>query len=589
MCGIFGAIGPAAQKMKEPFFKKLFHRGPDGHGFYLDSSASVGLGHTRLSIIDLSQKATQPMVSSDQRYVLTFNGEIYNFREIKQELLKKGLSFFSESDSEVVLNSYIVWGKECVKKFRGMFAFAIYDKQDRSLFLARDRFGIKTLLYTFQQNQFLFSSELSPLKEFIGGLQKNHQAIDSYFLFGAIDQPQTFYKEIYHLPLGSFMQVKNNGSHQITRYYDLVTASQNKQKITDYSEAIHQTRSYLEEATRYHTVADVEVGAFLSGGVDSTAAVALMTKQTGKPVHTFSVGFKNQTEVIDELSVAKNTAQVLGTKHTEVIIDDHHIDQNFDSFVESLDQPSVDGINTFLVSQAASKKVKVALSGLGGDEIFAGYPHFQLAQLAQKNSPNFFSKAISRLHQLRPNRYTIRQALCGLKPEQVVAFVRSHGRFIQEFDDLNLSCLQRVSKFEIENYLVNTLLRDGDVLSMAHSLEVRPVLLDHPLVEFAFGLPDDFKIRGSQLKAILIDAVKDLIPKEVWNRPKTGFEMPFVSWMNGVLHERVVEAARYAQEFDFFEGKKSKAFIKRASKRKLVRGDWRYFIFFYWLLKEKIN
>jgi asparagine synthase (glutamine-hydrolysing) len=550
MCSIFGYI--SAKSVTPNIFQQyLVHRGPDGHGVFRDDNANITLGHGRLSIIDLTSSSDQPMIDEDGNLILIFNGEIYNYQEIKEDLSKRGHTFRTHSDTEVLLKAYKEFGKNCLTMLRGMFAFAVYDKQKDKLFLARDRFGIKPIFYSFYQNQFVFASEVTPIVE-SGLVPKtiSQHALDQFFLYGSVSQPNTIYNNISALMPASYLEVNvKNLKHEINSYYNFVGESKKLHyNSISYNEAIEIVRSKLEEATRYHLVADVEVGAFLSGGVDSTAVVALMSKYSGAPIKTFSVGFAGKTEVADETSLARQSAASLGCNHTDVIVGESEILNLFEGFIGSLDQPSIDGFNTYIVSKAAAKSVKVVLSGLGGDEIFGGYEHFKLIQESAAKSPNILEQLLQKVHQLRPNKYTSHISLYGQTPSEAIIQQRTllpyaikkgllqkpiTGNSLTEKDDLN--ALQQISKSEINNYLLNTLLRDSDVMSMAHSIECRPILLDHVLVETAFAMPSDFKIRNGVKKAIFIDAVKDIVPAQVYQRKKTGFEMPLTTWLNKSL------------------------------------------------------
>ena len=594
MCSIYGCIGKNYSDIEPLFSKELNHRGPDDGGFFVDNEAKVSLGHTRLSIIDLSAHGHQPMVNKDNRYTIVFNGEVYNYQEIRNELEKLGHAFNSQSDTEVILQSFIEWEEKCLDKFRGMFAFVIYDKNTNELFLARDRFGIKPLIYTFTNEDFLFSSELSPLMKsgFIPSVL-NEASVSDYFAYGAVQQPKTIIKNAYYLMPGHYMKVDIGLNYHIEKYYDLVTESKKIEHIDSYDEAVIMVRKALEEATRYHLVADVDVGAFLSGGVDSTAVVALMNHYVNKPINTFSVGFDQQGEVKDELSIAANTAKMLHTNHNEIVVDEQYIINIFDDFIDSIDQPSIDGINTYIVSRETSKNIKVALSGLGGDEIFAGYPHFKNIYENIDTNKNIYTLLGIQLNKIKPNRFTNHFELIGLSPEEGVLKTRILDKRqsypIEIEDRSDLSTIQRITKVEIDNYLLSTLLRDNDVLSMANSLEVRPILLDHKLVELVFSLADNYKIRDKRLKAIFIDSVKDIIPEETWQRKKTGFEMPFATWMNGVLNSRVRSVAENAQKSRLLTTEIVQSFLKRANNKKLKRNDWILFVFFSWIEKNGVK
>ena len=583
MCGIYGFIGKEYRKID--FRNELKKRGPDGDGVFYDEN--ITLGHTRLAILDL-ENATQPMEFDN--LVIVFNGEIYNYKELREELRNFGYNFYTNSDTEVLLKGFHKWGSGVLEKLRGMFAFCIYDKKNKKLFLARDRFGIKPLIYGFFGKRFVFSSELKPIFKSFLPKKLNYKALASYFRYGSISQPDTILEGFYFLMPGYFMEVDFNLNYKIKKYYDLVSTA--PFEVSSYNEAVKLTRQKLQEATKYHLVSDVEVGAFLSGGVDSSAVVGLM-REFKTDINTFSVGFSERVDVVDESEIAKRVAKFFGTKHYTIKINSNYVKKIFDEFILSLDMPSIDGINTFIVSKEASKKVKVAVSGLGGDEIFGGYPHFKF--IIQKKP--FFAKIAKFIHSIKPNRFTNPYKFVGLDEFESVEFQRSvnlekvlKNEFNFEiFKESNLTPLQKITLFEIKNYLLNTLLRDSDVLSMANSLELRPVLLDHKLVEFAFWLRDDFKIKDGRMKAVFVDAVKDLIPKEVYTRKKSGFEMPFTMWMNSIFNKEFLSLLENKELENIFERNYLESLKKRIKLKKTQRRDWMMWIFLKYLEHYKVE
>lgn len=605
MCGIYGIFGHHAAQAEAIFADALHHRGPDDRGIFCKPEHNIAIGHTRLSIIDLSTSAHQPMTDASGRYVLVFNGEIYNYKELKAELEKTGVSFQTHSDTEVVLNSFIHWGETCLDKLRGMFAFAIYDQQAQTLFLARDRFGIKPLLYTFNGDRFTFSSELKPL------LNSEHyrntldaDAVQDYFRFGSVQQPKTILQGVSSLLPGHCMTVRANQQHTLHCYYQLadhISSTLPGDKHLDYATARQTLLAGLEQAARYHMVADVDVGAFLSGGVDSTAIVALMQNYSDKPIKTFSIGFDNQNEVFDELSLARQTAQLLNTDHHEIRVTDTMVSQNFEDFISAIDQPSIDGMNTFLVSKFTAEHVKVAVSGLGGDEVFGGYDHFRrIQQLAALPQLPGLQALVDALHQRKPNAFTKYAALIGSAPEQATLRVRAQTRQIplkylntQDYAAISTypeaSCIQRVSLAEISGYLANTLLHDTDTVSMAHSLEVRPMLLDHKLVELGLSLPDAYKVTKTHLKQIFVDTIKDQIPEPVWNRKKTGFEMPFAKWLNNKLNGHYQMALNQPIAQQLLNKSYLNARQHAAQNKQLDRTDWKVLIFLHWAGKYQLT
>lgn len=601
MCGIVGCFGSSYGSLDDSVIEKIGHRGPDDSGIYVDEGNSVALGHTRLSIIDVSNNAHQPMTDETGNFTLVYNGEIYNFDEIKGELEGKGYKFNTVSDTEVVLNSFIAWGPACLHRFRGMFSFCVYDRLKNELFLARDRFGIKPLVYTFAPSTgFLFSSELKP---FLAGdffpCILSTAAVNDYFRFGSVQQPLTILEGVYSLMPGHAMTVRSDFSYSIDQYYDLVSESANRHGPETYQEAISEVREELEHATRYHMVGDVPVGAFLSGGVDSTAVLALMSQYTDQPINTFCVGFRQAENVADEIEIATRTAKSLGARHSNIQIDDNYVANIFDGFIGSIDQPSIDGINTYIVSLETAKEMKVAVSGLGGDEVFGGYPHFaEIAKAARlKRGPA--THLASYVNSLRPNRFTKNFSLRGLEAEsglQSLRTIAKPGRILnfsasgqQPAHSSSLTSIQRVSKAEIEGYMLNTLLRDSDALSMAHSLELRPVLLDHKLVELAFRLDDGFKVRDGFLKSVLVDSVKELVPEEVWKREKTGFEMPFARWMNGRLNSTFSGVAKTQKAKKLFRKDYLVPLQCRIERKTLKRADWMSLILLSWIEQNDVQ
>ena len=592
MCGIVGLINSQKDYDIDIILKSLYHRGPDDFGYYKVNENSF-LGQTRLSIIDTSNHGHQPMVSKCGNYILVFNGEVYNHKELKKELEAKGYIFESESDTEVILNYYIDSEDKdkFLNKLRGMFAFCIYDKKNESYFFARDRFGIKPLIYSYDGDSLCFSSELKSLiSSSLISKKIDKDALNDYLQYGSIVQPKTIYKDASYLMPSHYMVLDKNGL-KITRYYSLMDNI--KGLDVNYEEAVKITRNKLEEATRYHMVSDVEVGAFLSGGIDSSATVALMQKYSEKKIYTFCIGFKTgQSEVVDELNIAKKTSDILNTNHHEIVIDDKYINNIFDEYVSSMDQPSIDGLNTFIVSKEAATKVKVSISGIGGDEIFAGYPHFEKFSKYPEDKNNIFKIALSSLNKLRPNRVTDRFQYSGLSVEQRIDKLRTLDKILYNNNkiiknNLTKTKVQRISLHEIDNYLLNTLLRDGDNFSMASSLEVRPVLLDHELVELALSLSDNAKVGKKYLKEIFIESVKDIIPEFVYKREKSGFVMPVVVWMNTILNNRF-KTLLDGNFKAILDEKYLKQLRCRVNNKEIIQKDWKVFMLLAWLKKNEI-
>jgi len=573
MCGISGIVGLADRQIVVAMSDAMIHRGPDDHGVFVDSRNQVSLGHRRLSILDVSGAGHQPMSYREGRYWIVYNGEIYNFRELRRQLETLGHEFVSNSDTEVVLAAYAQWGESCVETLRGMFAFAIFDRGNGGsippvVFLARDRLGIKPLYHAVQDGVFVFASEVKGL--LASGLvsrQIDRQAVWQYLALGSIPQPRTILAGASALMPGHVMTVRLPLDVSSRRYWDIADDSERSfpHAGTITAEDARRTlRSLLEDATRYHLVSDVPVGAFLSGGIDSTAVVGLMSRASVHPIRTFSVGFESQSGRQDELAWARTAARAFGTDHAEIVVTGQSVAGQYDALVHAIDQPSLDGTNTFLVSQAAGKSVKVALSGLGGDELFAGYPHFgELATAARWDArlgrlgsagrkrllnalPGRLVPTKSMLRLGRLGRYATLRRLCsdGQRADWVnadfmdgvegVPLEELYGGWLRPERDV----VAETSYVEVKGYLANTLLRDVDAMAMGNSVEVRPLLLDHVVAEFAFGLPARLKLGAGENKPALVGAVRDLLPEAIIRRTKAGFELPLAEWLSGPLRER---------------------------------------------------
>jgi asparagine synthase (glutamine-hydrolysing) len=577
MCGIGGTVGLADRKVVTAMNDAMSHRGPDDHGVYIDEKHSVALGHRRLSILDLSPTGHQPMSYRNGRYWAVFNGEIYNFAEIRDQLVSLGHSFISRSDTEVLLASYAQWGAACVSRLRGMFVFAIYDRGDDAsagptLCLARDRLGIKPLYYSIRDGRMVFASEIKGL--LASGMvsrRVDRQSIWEFLSLGSVPQPGTILAEAKALMPGHVMTVTLPLEIKITRYWDIADDSARsfpEAKSLAVEDARLKLRGLLDDAAKLHLLADVPVGAFLSGGIDSTAVVGLMIRATGQPIKTFAVGFESNAQHENELAWAKVAAKSFHSDHTEVVVTGAEVAGQYDDLVHAIDQPSLDGTNTYLVSRAAGRSVKVALSGLGGDELFAGYPHFRefssaarwdsrLQWLGVRGKRAFLQavpgRLLSKKQMLlaeRGVRYATLRSLCSDEQKQAIAATGLmdgvsrtaakdlYGQWLRP----ELGAVAETSYVELRGYLPNTLLRDVDAMAMANSLEVRPVLLDHVVAEFVFALPDSVKLGDGENKPALVAAVRDLLPEEIVRRKKTGFELPLTEWLAGPLRERALAA-----------------------------------------------
>lgn len=598
MCGISGIWGGAhdAEAVRS-MVGAIGHRGPDDHGIYRD--AQVALGMTRLSIIDTSHDAHQPMANPDETIWIVYNGEVYNFQSERRLLESLGYSFSSSSDTEVVLRLYEHFGDDFLQRLRGMFALAIYDKRrgpsHERLLLARDHFGIKPLLYARTTRGLVFASELKALMA--SGLierEVDPVALRLLLTFGSISQPRTILRGVRMLPPAHSL-VLEDGQERLNRFWSLNLNRRPGLRVRSYEEMVAEMSGVLEESVRLHMISDVPVGAFLSGGIDSSLLVALMSQMSAHKVKTFSVGFEAEGAALDESEEALRTARFIGTDHTPVLVRGIDVRDRIRHIAFSLDQPSTNGVNSYFIAQATSQAVKVAVSGTGGDEIFAGYAWFTSMVSEQLRAQREPWKALAKslLSSIMSHsafdplmRSTGGQALW--RARNAAGFLTNYSKFInytfspfqaarllhpelrrlaqagrsfafdqREFDELrNGSTVERVTGLCLRGYMTNQLLRDVDAAAMAHSLEVRVPFLDRVVVDTALSLPEDAKLlvpkgvarswrasyRDSGVKRILIDAGRPLLPEGFDVQPKRGFVLPFDSWLRGPLKETLLEA-----------------------------------------------
>lgn len=594
MCGICGALrtglGDRPLPNLGPMLAAMAHRGPNGQGDIATGSAVLGM--TRLAVLDTSPRGQQPMANAEGTLFIVYNGEMYNFPEQRARLEREGHSFSTGTDTEVVLRLYEIHGADFLRELRGMFALAILDLRAgpgrERLLLARDPLGIKPLLYANSDGTLIFASEMKSLLA-SGRVDRtlDHEAMRMLLTLGSIPQPRTAVRGVRMLPPG-FMLLAQGGTQRQECFWNLCLDRVPGLRQADYVEQTAQVRVGLEESVRLQLLSDVPVGAFLSGGVDSAIIVAIMARQAQHRVKTFSVGFGPEGGHLDETDDALRVARHVGTDHHRIEIDGVMVRDNIQGIVAGLDQPTIDGVNSFFVSMAARREVTVALSGTGGDELFCGYPWFSNMALwaaAHKEanaepdhgalSADFDLAALGpeadRLEQLRANAgflprfareyfiFTTRETARLLHPE-VRRQVRA-GRDPSLDHPLSgklpaWSPVARVSALCLRGYTQNQLLRDIDAVSMAHSLEVRVPYLDTHLVDLALSLPDETKLGSAALlkspgpqtyrrlgiKRILIDSCRDLLPEGIDDQVKRGFAMPFDAWLKGPLREVLHDA-----------------------------------------------
>ncbi len=584
----------SARDVVSRMVEALGHRGPDGRAVTtLDAGPALvlALGHTRLAILDLSPAGGQPMSNPETGDWLTHNGEIYNHRQLRDELSihggepdLQGNGWRSRSDTEVILKAYGRWGRECLERLRGMFAFALWDAGRRTLFLARDRLGIKPLYYCSGDGFFLFASEVRAL--LASGLVRRRLdavALGEYLAYQSIPAPRTLIKGVHALPPGSSLTVEAGGTMATGRYWDLLEHASPEARTATGAQSRRRVGEILREAVALHLVSDVPVGAFLSGGIDSSAVVALM-REVGQTPHTFSVIFSEQA--YDEARYARQIATRFRTEHCEILLTEGDLLDQLPGALAAMDQPSGDGVNTYVLARAVrSAGVSVALSGLGGDELFGGYPSFdRLARAAG------YLKLWGRLpYGVRASAGQALRLLGGSSPRgsKLAALAESDGTLPTVFPVLRAvfsraerrallagrwspgadegpdpyvrllkdayagapgsGLLSRISYAEGRTYMHDVLLRDTDQMSMAHGLEVRVPLLDHKVVEYLMGLPDAHKRPDGIPKRLLVEGLGGLLPDDIVRRPKQGFTLPFAPWMRGAIRgfcEERLEAGR---------------------------------------------
>lgn len=568
MCGIAGFATEKTRAMTADLKRMtdaIAHRGPDDEGFFeaatRDGRFCVGLGHRRLAIIDLST-GHQPIGNEDGSIQIVFNGEIYNFQALRDELIARGHRFATMSDTETIVHAYEEYGERCVEKFRGMFAFAIWDANKEKLFLARDRFGKKPLFVYSRNGVFLFASEIKALLQYPGvTAEVNQQAVWDYLVYRYVPAPATLFKDIRKVAPGSYA-VWEKGQFNEFRYYqppDREPAS----SVPLMQDPVGAFREILEESVKIRMVSDVPFGAFLSGGIDSSAIVALMSRHSSLPVKTFSVGF-SETQY-SELGYARVIAQQFATEHHELTVSHAHLMDELPALTRFRDAPVSNpaDIPVYLLAKEARNSVKMVLTGEGGDEFLGGYNKhvFERYVGAYQMIPSLFRHGlIEPMAYALPYRFrSIKTAVRNLgledRKERLVRWfgalskserdaliaLRTSGDAVCDgpwFDTPEEnSALRRILYFDQTSWLPDNLLERGDRMTMAASLEARMPFMDHELAGFVSSLPDQYRIRGTQKKWILYETMKSLLPKSILDRPKVGFRMPVNEWLRGGMRE----------------------------------------------------
>ena len=571
MCGITGKINFDKNKCIDIFELKrmtnsIIHRGPDDEGLFIDGN--VGLGFRRLSIIDLKY-GHQPMSDTNCNFWITFNGEIYNFKELKNNLLKKGYTFNTNTDTEVIINLYIEYKEKCVDYLRGMFAFVIWDKDKQELFGARDRFGIKPFHYYLDNEKFVWGSELKSIK--ISENVKTDislQALDSYFAYGYVQREQSIFKQIKKLLPGHYFFLNPFSENKLTisQYWNVNFNPDYSQTESFWKDSIYKL---LNESVQMRMISDVPLGAFLSGGIDSSIIVALMSRNSKNRIKTFSIGFKE--EKFNELKYANLVAEMYNTEHHELIIDPQSIDL-LPKLVSAYDEPFADSssIPTYYVSEFAKKYVTVALSGDGGDELFAGYNSYNkmnmlynfkfqnlyLFKFLNKIIPDYiYGKGLT--YYLSKNKENIGAYYCFWKDyERKQIFNKNIKDYLNSYQSENIKIsilnnikgdfISRMQHLDIVTYLSDDILTKVDKASMMNSLEARVPILDHKFAELTFKIPSNFKINNASNKYILKETFKHILPKEIITHKKQGFAIPIKNWFKSDLKEYAFDNLNYS-------------------------------------------
>lgn len=579
MCGICGVVGEADEQIIKSMLARIAHRGPDDEGVYVTETSTqdrVGLGHRRLSIIDLSPAGHEPMPDASGRIWLIFNGEIYNFKELRRELENQGHRFKSNTDSEVIIYAYLEWGRECLARFNGMFAFAIWDSRDESLFLARDRLGIKPLYYSTTPAGFAFASEIKALLA-IPGMERSPDlgALDQFMSFLWTPDPKTAFRGVWKLPPGHYL-VYRNGRFEVSEYWDLKFEEDNSISEAGWTERV---REQVARSVGSQMVADVPLGAFLSGGVDSSTIVALMSSLSELKPTTYTFGFRSEDlryDILeDDMKYARMVGEQFHTDYHETYLEPQ-VMELLPKLVYHMDEPVADPaiITSYLICRKARERLTVLLSGMGGDEVFAGYPRHAAVRIAEAYNliPSFLSRPVvdalpgskpGRLTALFRNTKKLARSAALPERERYLGFgtyfteaekgemytgelalaardfdpYAEHRRYFDRVADEDF--VNQMLYVDMKTFLPCLNLTYTDKTSMATSMEVRVPLLDHELVEMAARIPAGLKLKGLTGKHILKRAAEAWLPREIVHRRKSGFSAPVRAWLVRDLRDMV--------------------------------------------------
>lgn len=573
MCGLTGFfLNKSIEKNKliknlNEMTSTLIHRGPDAQNIWINNQNTLGLGHTRLSIRDLSSLGNQPMLSSCGRYVIVYNGEIYSHSELKDELIKEGVQFKSTTDTEIILESISRFSfKETLLKLNGMFAMSVYDKKEDKLFLTRDRIGIKPLYYGKIENNFFFGSELKSIKKFFGFKNILSKIAINYFLkWGFITAPLSIYKDVYKIIPGEIIEVDNKINITKSKYWELSNNIKNqdlKESNLNFKESLNSLEDLIDDSVKKTLISDVPLGCFLSSGIDSSIITYFANKNSNKKLKTFSVGFKESE--FNESKMAKKIADYIGTEHHNIYFSNQDIISHFDTLDEIYDEPFADcsQLPTSLISEYSKKSVSVILSGDGGDELFGGYNRY-VEPFKRMQNPGFKSKLVKIMNKLSDSNLekieklffvpNLKERMRNYNKEDpkktyislLTMFQNLNGILKSEYleDILNFNQFNHSIKnfyekfmyFDTVSYLPDDILTKVDRASMHYSLEVRVPLLDNRIVEYAWSLPHEYKIKKNKSKIILRNLLEKKIPKKLISTKKKGFGIPIDNWLRTIL------------------------------------------------------
>jgi len=619
MCGIAGILNfnnrPVEKYLIQRMTGEMTHRGPDAEGFFMDRE--LAFGHRRLSIIDLAEASNQPFQDASGRYTIIFNGEIYNYAEVK--LLLSDYPFRTQGDTEVILAGYIKWGADCLFHLRGMFTIAIWDNQERDLFIARDPLGVKPLYYFQDEQQFIFASEIRAILSIIKSDRTiDRTAIAEYFRYQSVGFPFSPVQGIKQIEAGTWISISRKGEIVYRKYWDPVEKHFDF-NFTEKKQVQHKVKELMLQSVKRRLVSDVPVAAFLSGGIDSSAVVGLMAEAGPSSPNTFTISF-DESE-FDESKYADIIAKKFNTRHTQIRLKPEVMLDELEHALDAMDSPSGDGINTYVVSKAIHEQgIRVALSGIGGDELFAGYPIFLHYIRLQQNRwiwgmPRKLRRLAGTLIGKGERKERMRQ-MVGLdspdieysypvfrqilSPDNLKKLTSLNGvdrqilanQLISRKETFTkLPYFSQVTAAEYMGYTQQTLLKDTDQMSMAHSLEIREPYFDLDLVEFVMSVPDHFKV-PLYPKSLLVESLKPLLPDEIVHRKKQGFVFPWNKWMRKELRNFCDKNINRMAERDFIHGDRLKftwQLFLSGDKNIRWMEIWSFVVLNYWMEKNQVQ